>query len=181
MNPSLGVWNPPSAVWLAPAEVMPRQNSGGTTLAGAAPVMAVNWTVIRGAAPANLAFPVPRLFWRLLEPPLFPCSSINWNTVFCYGWDTGRWAQQSEGLIHIIPVVHPLPCKPDIGVLGSMLKHLKSGTTHMKCYTTTELHPLNVNSQVAKYPSLRKLNIRVLGYLFVSKGVQSSLHRGGEV
>ena len=44
-----------------------------------------NWlNCHRGAAPANLAIPVPELFWQLLPvPPLFPCSSIDWTTVFC--------------------------------------------------------------------------------------------------
>ena len=34
----------------------------GTILDGTAPLMAVNWTVIKGAAPAILAIPVPPLY-----------------------------------------------------------------------------------------------------------------------
>ena len=50
-------------------------NGGGTGYSGAS---------IRGAAPANLAIPVPWLFWRLLlVSHLFHCSSIDWTTVFC--------------------------------------------------------------------------------------------------
>ena len=41
------------------------QLHGCPTLARATPLMAVKWTVIWGAAPANLAIPVPELFWRL--------------------------------------------------------------------------------------------------------------------
>ena len=56
---------------------------GGTPWTGPTPVLAVNWTFTMGAAPANLAIPVPVLFWRLLPVPhLFPCSSIDWTTVF---------------------------------------------------------------------------------------------------
>ena len=43
-------------------------------------------TVIRRAAPAKKAIQGSRLFRGLLpEPPLFPCSSIDWTTVFCIG------------------------------------------------------------------------------------------------
>ena len=55
----------------------PPGNRGGTGYSGAC---------IRGAAPANLAIPVPQLFRRLLPVPhQFPCSSIDWTTVFCIG------------------------------------------------------------------------------------------------
>ena len=41
---------------------------------------------MRGAAPANLAIPVLRLFYRHGPVPhLFPCSSIDWTSVFCIG------------------------------------------------------------------------------------------------
>ena len=58
----------------------------GTTLTGATPVMAVNWTLIREAAPANFAIPVPQIFCWPLGAPIFPCSSIDWTTVFCIGF-----------------------------------------------------------------------------------------------
>ena len=58
--------------------------SWGHPFTGATPVLSVNWTVIRGVALANLAIPVPLLFWRLLQVPhLLPCSSIDWTQVFC--------------------------------------------------------------------------------------------------
>ena len=41
---------------------------------------------IRRAAPTNLAIPVSWLIWQLLPVPHpFPCSSINWTTVFGIG------------------------------------------------------------------------------------------------
>ena len=58
--------------------------SWGHPFTGATPVLSVNLTVFRGVASANLAIPVPLLFWRLLPVPhLFPCSSNYWSTVFC--------------------------------------------------------------------------------------------------
>ena len=58
--------------------------AGGIPWTGTNPVSAVNWTIIVGAPPVYLAIPVPQLFWRLLPVPhLFPCSSIDWTTVFC--------------------------------------------------------------------------------------------------
>ena len=66
---------------------------GGTPLTGATPVLSINWTVIRGAALAYLAIPVPLLFWRLLPVPhLFPCSLTDWTRVFC---NEPRWALTS--------------------------------------------------------------------------------------
>ena len=49
---------------MAPAKVVLNGGTtlaGGPTLSGAAPVMAVNRTVIQEAAPANFAIPVPQL------------------------------------------------------------------------------------------------------------------------
>ena len=52
------------AVWVAPAKVVPLQDSRGTTLTGATPLLAVYWSVIRGYSSAsdilvNLAKPIP--------------------------------------------------------------------------------------------------------------------------
>ena len=57
---------------------------GPPSIWGHSLLLSVNWTIIREAAPANLAIPVPLLFWWLLPVPhLFPYRSSDWTTVFC--------------------------------------------------------------------------------------------------
>ena len=55
------------------------------------------FTVIRGAAPVKKAIHGPWLFKGVLpEPPLFPCSSIDWTTVFCIGLNRRGLQQLAE-------------------------------------------------------------------------------------
>ena len=80
--------NPPAIGW-APAKVVPpgrHHVSWGRSCNGSQLICH------KRCGPKNIAFTVSELFWRFLGPPLFPCSSIDWTTVVCIGYNRGKYS-----------------------------------------------------------------------------------------